>query len=310
MATPLAQSVDQPTKIEQDKAQAKKVQNSAFKFFGGIGLAGGIAGFSPSVFKMLTGPIWSVMHNAPHTDNNFLYPHACGCIVWFAALFIQLCTGGTPWKRTHYYSGYVGALGLAIGMFFAFANTILYDVVIEKTPLIGFYTFVLIFGASINGAAGIACARAKRLPEHKDFMIMATMWTLDPALHRLSMWVTRAVDGSVGLIPDPDVLATVGKMPANFLLVTIFGAMAVKGRRANRITVPNITLEGFAFVGGILETFTHLGTGEKDVHPPIRDAVIVLCVAFAVVVLGLIFTEQHLRRKEAARAIADPAISA
>lgn len=287
-----------PTKSEDEIAKAKAVQNHAFKLFGGIGLVGGIAGFAPSVFKLLTGPIWSVMHNAPHTENDFLYPHAVGCIVWFIALFVQLCTGGTHYKRTHRVSGYIGALGLAVGMLFAFANTVKYDVIIDKSGILGLYTFVLIFGASINGAVGVARARQKRIPEHKDLMLMATMWTLDPALHRLSMWLIRAVGGPRH-VPDPDLLITLGKMPANFLLVAIFGAMAVRGRRVNRITVPNISLQAFFFVGGLVVCFTNLGSDQGQVHPPIRDAVIVSASAFFAVVAGLVFAERRLRLKEA-----------
>lgn len=296
-------------KCEDEIALAKAVQNRAFKLFGSIGLAGGVAGFSPSVFKLLTGPIWSVMHNAPHTDNDFLYPHTCGCIVWFASLLVQLCTGGTPYKRTHRVSGYIGALGLAVGMVFAFANTVKYDVVIERTPLISLYTFVLIFGASINGAVGIARARQKRIPEHKDFMLMATMWTLDPALHRLSMWLVRVMAGPKRFL-DPDVLATLGKLPANFLLVAIFGAMAVRGRRVNRITVPNISLEAFAFTFGLVECFANLGAGQKQVHPPILDAVIVGAAAFGAVVAGLVFAERRLRLRGVAPESEAPLVSA
>ena len=64
----------QPPNSEDEIATAKRVQNRAFKLFGGIGLAGGIAGFSPSVFKLLTSVV-SFLILFTHVDiDSFVVP--------------------------------------------------------------------------------------------------------------------------------------------------------------------------------------------------------------------------------------------
>lgn len=238
------QAVDKPDK-------AKQLQNSAFKRFGFAAALIGLLGFVPSYYKAATtGVLWSVSHDAPHTENDFLVPHFICMLFWLFGAFGQLASGGTSYKKTHRICGYVALSGLFIGMLGASGNIFKYDFADQGVAgmAAGGYTILLVLGATVNGAVGLGRAIQKRTKEHKDHMLMAIMWSLDPAVHRFAMWLIRwFANGHV----DSDLLLTFGKLPANFILVTLFGTMLVRGQRVTCINVANVGMQFFLFVLGV-----------------------------------------------------------
>jgi len=270
---------------------AKTQQNQHFKMSGAIGLCLGTMGFAPSWYKGITDCMWSVSHNAPHTDNAFLNPHILCMALWFIAVAVQLSTGGTSFRRTHVISGWVGFIGLLIGMAAATANTLKYD---GAQIGAGLYTLLLILGASTCAIMGVVKARQKRFAEHKDFMLMALMYTLDPAIQRLAMWAIRVVAGfaSSGSV-NADSLLAVSKIPACVINLTIFGFMAVRGNRVNAVTICNIGVICLFFGFVSFEIFMHIGTGEGQAGPVIWGPVLGASVMFVSIITVLVVL--HLR---------------
>lgn len=125
---------------------------------------------------------------------------------WRASL-AQLWTGGLREYATAH--RYVGSLGL-LGMILAASNELKY--VSAASGLGNFYTLLLCFGAAANMILGVLRARQRRLAKHKDHMLMAVMFTLDPAIHRLVMWTIRLFASDSKSL-DPMVLLIFGKMP-------------------------------------------------------------------------------------------------
>ena len=98
------------------------------------------------------------------------------------------------------------------------------------------------------------------MARHKDHALMALMWSLDPALHRLSMWLARLCMLSSDPSPDPDSLLTYGKLPANALLVLIFGCMLVAARRATPVMVFNVGMQLALFTFGLASLLASAAT--------------------------------------------------
>ena len=240
--------------------QRKERQNRAFRGGGLAVLVLGVAGFAPSVFEALrTGALWSVSHNTKHTDTAFLGVHAVSAVIWMMACIAQFYTGGVPkYAVGHHVCGYVGASGLIIAMVSAAANELQYAT--PDADLGTAYTMVLVFGATVNLGMGIVRARQGRFPEHKDSVLLALMFTMDPAVHRLMMWTIRfIVDGwTMTSNPpriDPMQLLILGKMPANLILYVTFGWIFVRGRRVNCVTVLCTSFNAVAFLGGATLSF-------------------------------------------------------
>lgn len=260
-------------------AAAKKRQNGAFRMYGGISVALGYAGFTPSIGFALTGVLWSVSHNDYHTDVDiFLWVHVWCMVLWFVSVGLQLWTGGTPRSALHRAGGYVGWLALTLGQLVIAVWTVKYDFA-EGQWAGGVYTLTLVVMAVFNINIGCLRARQKRFMEHKDHVLMALMWSLDPGFHRLAMWAAHLASGHL----DPVSLLEYAKLPANFTLVCLFGAMVVSGRRANCITVPNIGLQFVAFHLGALAVFTDASSGKAEAAVWIATAcgAVLLCAIVA-----------------------------
>lgn len=266
--------------------QSKKIQNRSFKRFGGIAAVVGLLGFVPSYYNAArTGVLWSVSHDAPHTENDFLIPHFICMLVWLFGAFVQLTTGGTTYKKVHRYTGYISVAGLVVGMIGAGGNIFKYDFAAQGIAGIGagIYTVILMLGATVNGIVGVSRAIQKRTPEHKDHMLMALMWSLDPAVHRFCMWLIRwCASGDV----DPTELLTFGKLPANFFLVTCFGTMIVISRRVTCINVANVGMQFVLYIFGLVGGLSAVGASDL-----VRGwAIAGLCtLILAVVTLGIIW---------------------
>jgi len=173
----------------------KERQNSMFRVYGMVALVLGAAGFAPSICEaLLTGALWSVSHDARHTNNDFLGAHAVGAVVWTVACIAQLNTGGVPkHAAAHRVCGYVGSAALLLAMVLAAANELKYAT--PESALGNAYTLLLVLGASGNMLVAVVRGRQKRFPEHKDGMLLAIMFTMDPAVHRLAMWSIRFAVG-------------------------------------------------------------------------------------------------------------------
>jgi len=249
------------------------------------------SGFAPSLYKAVeTGGLWSVSHDLPHTKNTWLVPHLFGMLIWTLSIFLQLSTGGTKQTTLHKIGGYVGSTGLFLGMLFAACNELEYD---SGGGL--FYTLCLAVGATANMLLGVYHARGKRYPTHKDHMLMAIMYTLDPAIHRLAMWSIRWIASIEKKPLDPILLLVIGKIPANFILFTSFGAMVLYARRVNLVTVVNISFNAFWFVILSLLTFMRIG----DIPMSVGLYVIAADISFLVITTGFIWVEWARRHDHA-----------
>ena len=225
--------------------EKKVLQNRWYKRWGGAAAVLGIAGFLPSLYHLCRGVVWSVSHDAPHTEvDSFLKVHAASMCVWFVALAVQIPTGGTSYKAVHRWVGYVGVSGLGVGMLTSTAWVFKFDV--AKGDVAGAaYTLLLIVCSSVNMILAVHHVRQRHTSEHKDHALMALMWSLDPAIHRFIMWLVRWAMAPA--IPDARKLLMYGKLPANALLVLCFGLMAVGAKRLNAVMKVNIGLQFLLF---------------------------------------------------------------
>ena len=246
--------------LEEDTSSTitlKQLQNHAYRVCGLAVLVLGLIGFAPSISKaLLTGSLWSVSHDAEHTDNDFLAAHGVGAVVWTLACVVQLGTGGVPrhgYVVAHRISGYIGSFGLLFAMVLATANELKYAT--PDSAVGDAYTLLLVLGATGNMLIGLIRARQRRFAEHKDGMLLAIMFSMDPAVHRLAMWTIRFIIGKGTMTTDStrvdaDKLLILGKMPANLILYTSFGFMFLYSRRVNRHTVLCTGFNLIAFLGG------------------------------------------------------------
>lgn len=283
------------------ESQAKKLQNISFKAVGSSAVFAGIAGFTPSLYKMLTDCIWSVSHDAPHTDTDFLLVHGVFMVFWILACLVQLWSGGVAKRRlAHRVGGWLGSLSLAAGMLFAACNMVKYDWLENQQVYAGSYTLMLLLAACFNLLLGLQRAIRRRFAEHKDYMLMAIMMSLDPAIHRLSMWCIRWGSGKQHL--DADNLLMLGKMPANFLLIVAFGSMAVRARRVNCVTLGNLSLQLLAFALGAVAALARTGECEECIGPRVYYSVLFGTALLLLVLAILAAAEFHLRSQEASSA--------
>eukprot|EP00040_Diaphanoeca_grandis_P025531 m.141563 g.141563 ORF g.141563 m.141563 type:complete len:327 (+) comp30194_c0_seq1:280-1260(+) len=280
----------------------KRLQNRVFRICGLTVLVLGMIGFAPSIIKaMLTGSVWSVSHDAKHTNTEFLAAHAVGAVVWVTACAVQLYTGGMPSPNyifVHRVCGYVGTTGLCLSMVLAAANELKYAT--PDSVLGNVYTLVLVLGATINMLVGVVRARQRRFPEHKDSVLLAIMFTMDPAVHRLAMWSIRLINSvatreTIADV-DPVKLLILGKMPANFILYVVFGSMFVHSRRVNRITVVCTAFNLIAFLGGTILAVA--GSSDGSVSAVVWGLALVGAVTIVVITIALIVVEKRKRSHE------------
>jgi hypothetical protein len=139
-------SPSEPSSNQAFLANAKKLQNRHFKLFGVSGaLVLGVAGFTPSLYHFFCGKLWSVSHDAPHTEvDAFLWLHAGSMLVWFCASSAQFITGGTKCREAHRVGGYVGFAALSMGMSTGAIWTVNYDAVRDGDVIGAAYTLLLV----------------------------------------------------------------------------------------------------------------------------------------------------------------------
>jgi hypothetical protein len=279
-------------------AAFKRLQNSTFRACGLCALFLGCVGFAPSIAKaLLTGSLWSVSHDAPHTDNAFLVPHAVAAVGWAVACVAQLCTGGVPQRPfvvAHRVGGYIGSAALLAAMVLAAANELAYAT--PESALGSAYTLLLVLGATGNMLLAVTRARQRRFPEHKDGMLLAIMFTMDPAVHRLAMWTIRfTMDPAVHRL-DPTRLLILGKMPANAILYLIFGCMFIRSRRVNRLTAVCTGFNLVAFMGGA--TLAFVGGADGSVSPVVWGLALAGTVVMLLATAAFVVVERRKRARE------------
>lgn len=296
----LAELIPGPDRHSPQRAIDTERQNRAFRACGLAALALGVVGFAPSVGHALLGTLWSVAHDAPHTATDFLGGHAVCAVVWTLAAVAQLCTGGVPrYGVAHRFGGYVGTTGLLLAMALAAANELRFAT--PGSALGSAYTLLLVLGASFTAIVGIVRAKQRRFPEHKDCALLAIMFTMDPAVHRLSMWTIRFIIGGGTMTADPAVvdpgkLLILGKMPANFILYVVFGGMFVRSRRVNRVTVLCTSFNLIAFIGGAILAVATGADGE--VGPVVWGLAVAGTAAILSVTAAFVVVERRKRREE------------
>ena len=297
-------------------ATYKRLQNTMYRACGIAGLLLGCVGFAPSIAKaLITGSLWSVSHDAPHTENAFLFPHAVGAVIWTVACVAQLCTGGVPkhpYVVAHRVGGYVGAAALLVAMVLAAANELTYAT--PQSALGSAYTLLLVLGATCNMLLAVVRARQRRFSEHKDSMLLAIMFTMDPAVHRLAMWAIRLpfligdIRATVATTTtpnrthpvvariDPTQLLILGKMPANFILYILFGCMFIRSRRVNRLTALCTSFNLVAFLGGT--SVACVGGVGGSVSPVVWGLAMAGTAAMLLTTAGFVVVERRKRSRE------------
>jgi len=223
----------------------KKIITRGYTRGGAVLVAAGLGGFVPSLSMLVYhGKVWSVQHNAPHSDvNTVLLLHIVGALAWGVCMILQLITGGVAqWRTAHRVAGYVGYIALSLGV--ALSGGILYTTIVDfgaEDPDYGagLYTYILGVVAWGNMTAAIVYARRRNMPRHKDHALMAMMWTLDPGVHRSMMWLMRL--GCVSCYPTEGnwPLLVPGKLLANLFLILWCISTAFIAGRLNGITIGN-----------------------------------------------------------------------
>ncbi len=113
-------------------------------------------------------------------------------IGWGGAACFQVATGGVAsMVAFHRWCGRVGCALVAIAMVFGgVIYTSIYDFRAGAAGLApGLYTLFLALATTANVFLSVYHARRRDLARHKDYALMALMWSLDPGVHRTIMWV-------------------------------------------------------------------------------------------------------------------------
>ena len=179
------------------KGWLKQLHNREYKRWGGVLLLLGFGGFVPSIVKLcLTGRVWSVSHNQPHTDvDGWLVAHMAGAIGWGLFACFQIASGGVgSMLAFHRWSGRIGVFFVVIAMVCGgVIYTSIYDFRAGLGGLApGLYTLSLALATCANVFLSVYYARQRDLARHKDHALMALMWSLDPGVHRTVMWIMHA----------------------------------------------------------------------------------------------------------------------
>mmetsp|Transcript_10676 Transcript_10676/g.24785 ORF Transcript_10676/g.24785 Transcript_10676/m.24785 type:complete len:335 (-) Transcript_10676:77-1081(-) len=286
-------------------SHARDLQNLWYKRLGVSALVLGVAGFLPSLYHLSRGTVWSVSHDAPHTDVDvILKVHAASMCVWFAAAAVQIPTGGTRFKAAHRRVGYAALLALSVGMLSGAAWTALHDAA-EGQAIGAAYTLLLAVCCWANAVLAAYHIRRRRTAEHKDHALMALMWSLDPAFHRAVMWLIRWAMAPA--VPDPTRLLIFGKLPVNALLVLCFGAMAICAKRLNTVVMLNVCLQLALFWAGLAMLVLDAAGLEGSPRPgpaiwvPATAGAIIMLAATVVLCAVARITHREAQRKVCSR---------
>ena len=211
---------------------------------------GAAGGFLPSIFMMLlTGKVWSVNHQAPHSMVDvYLIMHIPLAIAWSLLVALQLWSADIGRRRSiHKSFGWLtlttGILGIGLigGIIWPLVNDFS-DGLDSPNAGAGIYTMAMGIGVIVNGTLAGLYARRRDLAKHKDFIIMTVFWTLDPGLHRLYTRLMRLFGGDTWAPEQTGGLGIpIAKLPANPPLIAWAIVVGILARRLNSIFLCNIT---------------------------------------------------------------------
>ena len=231
-------------------AQATFLQNRIYKRAGALLLVLGAAGgFVPSLWMFAaTGQVWSVNHQAPHSlVDIYLLVHIPLAVLWALLVGLQLWSGQVRARRDlHVFVGWItlatGVIG--IGIIGGWIWPLIHDFsdgLDSANAGAGIYTISMGLGVVINGILAGHYARKRDLARHKDHVLMALFWTMDPGIHRLNMWLMRLFGGDTWAPENTSGLGiAIAKLPANLSLIAWALTMAILARRLNRIVWSNV----------------------------------------------------------------------
>ena len=141
---------------------------------------GAAGGFLPSIFMMLlTGKVWSVNHQAPHSMVDvYLIMHIPLAIAWSLLVALQLWSADIGRRRSIHKSlgwltlttGIIG-IGLIGGIIWPLVNDFS-DGLNSPNAGAGIYTIAMGIGVIINGTLAGLYAKRRDLAKHKDFIII------------------------------------------------------------------------------------------------------------------------------------------
>ena len=232
-------------------AQATSLQNRIYKRAGALLLVLGAAGgFVPSLWMFsATGQVWSVNHQAPHSlVDIYLLVHIPLAVLWALLVGLQLWSGQVRARRDlHVFLGWItlatGVIG--IGIIGGWIWPLIHDFsdgLDSANAGAGIYTISMGLGVVINGILAGHYARKRDLARHKDHVLMALFWTMDPGIHRLNMWLMRLFGGDTWAPENTSGLGiAIAKLPANLSLIAWALTMAILARRLNRIVWSNVS---------------------------------------------------------------------
>ncbi len=225
-------------------------QTSVYKWGGGLLLVcGALGGFGPSVSILLArGQVWSVNRQAPHSDaDTALGVHIALAAAWALLFGVQLVTGGVrARRRLHRMAGFAALVAALVGVSLSggFIWTAIHDFADGlRGPFAkaGIYTVIMGLGVAANAVLTGVHAVRRNFVLHKDFALMTLFWSLDPGVHRLYMWLMRAVCWDCWA---PECTSGAGiaiaKLPANVTLIVWALLVARAAGRLHWIVVLNV----------------------------------------------------------------------
>lgn len=279
-----------------------KHQSSIYKRGGALLLMLGTIGFTPSIGLLLfKGHIWSVNEQGPHPSVDFsLFVHIPLAVIWIGLVAHQLWSGNVAKRRKfHRRLGWIAVLAVVIGvgLFGGWIWPLLNDFsqgLNSPTAGAGIYTMLMGLGVGINGIMAAVYAKRKQFPIHQDFALMTLFWTMDPALHRLYLWLMRLFCWECWAPENTgDLGIAIAKLPANISLIIWAILLGIFAGRLNRIIVINTTGQFFLWL---------LGTNFllKIYMPAYANTIIISSVILALMVLCLWYTKVSLKREKSA----------
>jgi hypothetical protein len=264
-----------PHASNQASDSSSKQQDRIYKRFGAILLLFGAAGgFLPSLYMIATkGTIWSTNrqqpHHGPDESDPVLSFHIALSVIWAILLALQLWSGGAPKKRVmHRVGGWfavaVGLLGVAVagGWVWTYLNDFSTGFTTPRARA-GYYTVILGVGGAANAVMLVVHARKRNFSLHKDYALMSLMWTLEPGVHRLYMWLMRWVCWDCWAPENTEGMGiALAKLPANLTVISWALLMAALARRTNGIILWNVSGQFLLFAFGSFSTLDRLYNGQ------------------------------------------------
>ena len=219
-------------------------------------IVGAAGGFLPSLSLLVRHrEVYSVNRVAPHSDvDASLLVHIPLAVLWCLAMAFQFWTGGRSRQtKLHRVGGWIAVacgligLSLAAGLIWTYLNDFRHGIS-DPRAAPGFYTIALGIGVAINVVLLVFAAKRRSFLAHKDFALMALLWSLDPGVHRAMMWTMRMLAWDYWAPENTSELGiALAKLPANLILIAWAISAASRADRMNKIILFNVAGQSILF---------------------------------------------------------------